>query len=166
MRPGGTPPVARISAGAAVAALVAALVVLPLLRLAQVVWQEGAGNLPRLLGSGGMGEAVRNTVVLAVAVTAAAVPIGVVLALVLRRPGLPGRGFWRGAVLLPVFVPDFVLGYSWIQAYARAGFTDTLLGWHWSGLLGPAGVWLLLVVKAAPPAHLGVRVGLGGRGGA
>ncbi|MBW8768059.1 MAG: hypothetical protein JF630_18230, partial [Geodermatophilales bacterium] len=63
---------ARISAGAAVAALVAALVVLPLLRLAQVVWREGAGNLPRLLGSGGMGEAVRNTVVLAVAVTAAA----------------------------------------------------------------------------------------------
>src|SRR4051794_41900533 len=70
MRPGGTPPVARISAGAAVAALVAALVVLPLLRLAQVVWQEGAGNLPRLLGSGGMGGAVRNTVVLAVAGTA------------------------------------------------------------------------------------------------
>jgi iron(III) transport system permease protein len=163
MRPGGTPPVARISAGAAVAALVAALVVLPLLRLAQVVWREGAGNLPRLLGSGGMGEAVRNTVALAVAVTAAAVPIGVVLALVLRRPDLPGRAFWRAAVLLPVFVPDFVLGYSWTQAYARAGFTDTLLGWHWSGLLGPAGVWLVLVVNAAPLAYLVVAVGLAAR---
>src|SRR3954454_14145449 len=187
MRPGGTPPVARISAGAAVAALVTALVVLPLLRLAQVVWQGGAGNLPRLLGSGGMGQAVRNTVVLAVAVTAAAVPIGVVLALVLRRPDLPGRAFWRAAVLLPVFVPDFVLGYSWIQAYARAGFTDTLLGWHWSGLLGPAGVWLrpggeapplgwhwsgllgpagvwlVLVVNAAPLAYLVVAVGLAAR---
>src|SRR3954454_8882137 len=163
MRPGGTPPVARISAGAAVAALVTALVVLPLLRLAQVVWQGGAGNLPRLLGSGGMGEAVRNTVVLAVAVTAAAVPIGVVLALVLRRPDLPGRAFWRAAVLLPVFVPDFVLGYSWIQAYARAGFTDTLLGWHWSGLLGPAGVWLVLVVNAAPLAYLVVALGLAAR---
>src|SRR3954466_8677977 len=163
MRPGGTPPVARISAGAAVAALVTALVVLPLLRLARVVWQGGAGNLPRLLGSGGMGEAVRNTVVLAVAVTAAAVPSGVVLALVLRRPALPGRAFWRAAVLLPVFVPDFVLGYSWIQAYARAGFTDTLLGWHWSGLLGPAGVWLVLVVNAAPLAYLVVAVGLAAR---
>src|SRR3954447_13885455 len=163
MRPGGTPPVARISAGAAVAALVTALVVLPLLRLAQVVWQEGAGNLPRLLGSGGMGQAVRNTVVLAVAVTAAAIPIGVVLALVLRRPDLPGRAFWRAAVLLPVFIPDFVLGYSWIQAYARAGFTDTLLGWHWSGLLGPAGVWLVLVVNAAPLAYLVVAVGLAAR---
>src|SRR3954447_6454705 len=111
MRPGGTPPVARISAGAAVAALVAALVVLPLLRLAQVVWQEGAGTLPRLLGSGGMGEAVRNTVVLAVAVTAAAVPSGVVLALVLRRPDLPGRAFCRGAPPLPGFAPPFVPRY-------------------------------------------------------
>src|SRR3954466_5652963 len=163
MRPGGTPPVARISAGAAVAALVTALVVLPLLRLARVVWQEGAGNLPRLLGSGGMGEAVRNTVVLAVAVTAAAVPIGVVLALVLRRPRPPGRAFWRAAVLLPVLVPDFVLGYSWTQAYARAGFTDTLLGWHWSGLLGPTGVWVVLVVNAAPLVYLVVAVGLAAR---
>src|SRR3954453_20151064 len=163
MRPGGPPPVARISAGAAVAALVAALVALPLLRLAQVGWQEGAGNPPRLLGSGGMGEAVRNTVVLAVAVTAAAVPIGVVLALVLRRPDLPGRAFWRAAVLLPVLVPDFVLGYSWTQAYARAGFTDTLLGWHWSGLLGPAGVWTGLVGNAAPLAYLVVAVGLTAR---
>src|SRR3954447_11840971 len=163
MRPGGTPPVARISAGAAVAALVAALVVLPLLRLAQVVWQEGAGNLPRLLGSGGMGEAVRNTVVLAVAVTAAAAPIGVVLAVGLRRPDLPGRAFWRAAVLLPVFIPDFVLGYSWIQAYAQAGFTDSLLGLHWSGLLGPAGVWLVLVVNAAPLVYLVVAVGLAAR---
>src|SRR3954453_17521925 len=154
MRPGGPPPVARISAGAAVAALVAALVVLPLLRLAQVVWQEGAGDLPRLLGSGGMGEAVRNTVVLAVAVTAAAVPIGVVLALVLRRPDLPGRAFWRAAVLLPVFVPDFGLGYSRKQAFARAGFHHPLLGWPWSGLLGSPRVWLLLVVNAAPLAYL------------
>src|SRR3954449_1900150 len=163
MRPGGTPPVARISAGAAVAALVAALVVLPLLRLAQVVWQEGAGNLPRLLGSGGMGEAVRNTVLLAVAVTAAAVPIGVVLALVLRRPDLPGRAFWRAAVLLPVVLPDFVLGYSWTQAYARAGFTDTLVGLHWPGLLGPGRVRGGLVVNARPLAYLVVAVGLSSR---
>src|SRR3954453_18077003 len=163
MRPGGTPPVARISAAAAVATVISALVALPLLRLAQVVWQEGAGDLPRLLRSGGLSTAVRNTVVLAGAVTAVAVPIGVVLALVLRRPDLPGRSFWRAAVLLPVLVPDFVLGYSWTQAYARAGFTDTLLGCHWSGLLGPAGVWLVLVVNAAPLAYLVVAVGLAAR---
>src|SRR4029453_19554911 len=92
-------------------------------------------------------------------VTVVAVPIGVALTLVLRRPDLPGREFWRAAVLLPVLMPDFVLGYSWTQAYARAGFTDTLLGLHWPGLLGPLGVWLVLVGNAAPLVYLVVPVG-------
>src|SRR4029453_17836969 len=96
-------------------------------------------------------------------VTVVAVPIGVALTLVLRRPDLPCRGFWRAAVLLPVLVPDFVLGYSWTQAYARAGFTDSLLGLHWGGLLGPAGVWLVLVVNAAPLAYLVIAAGLAAR---
>ena len=90
-------------------------------------------------------------------------PIGVALALVLRRPDLPGRAFWRVAVLLPVLVPDFVLGYSWTQAYARGGFTDTVLGVHWAGLSGPVGVWLVLVVNAAPLVYLVVAVGLAAR---
>jgi iron(III) transport system permease protein len=163
MATGGTPSLARAGAATGVTALVAVLVVLPLLRLAQVVWQESAGHVARVVGSAVTGAVVRNTVVLAVAVTVAAVPIGVVLALVLRRPALPGRGFWQAAVLLPVLVPDFVLGYSWTQAYARAGFTDSVLGLHWDGLLGPAGVWLVLVVNAAPLAYLVIAAGLAAR---
>jgi iron(III) transport system permease protein len=163
MPPGGTPTVARTGATVAMIALAAALVALPLLRLAQVVWQEGGADVARTMGSDGLGTAVRNTVVLAVGVTLTAVPIGVAMALALRRSDLPGRGFWRIAVLLPVVVPDFVLGYSWTQAYARAGFTDTVLGLHWAGVLGPLGVWLVLVVNAAPLAYLVVAVGLAAR---
>jgi iron(III) transport system permease protein len=162
--PRGAPPTAvRAGATVAVGALVAVLVALPLLRLGQVLWDESGGNLVEVLGSAGLGAAARNTVVLAVAVTLAAVPIGVAMGLVLRRPDLPGRTFWRAAVLLPVVVPDFVLGYSWTQAYARAGFTDTLLGLHWAGLLGPVGVWLVLVVNAAPLVYLVVVAGLAAR---
>jgi iron(III) transport system permease protein len=153
---------ARTGATAAVAALIGLLVAFPLLRLAVVVGTE-SGDVAAVLASPGLGAVVRNTVVLALAVTGVAVPLGVALALVLRRPDLPGRAFWRGAVLLPVLVPDFVLGYSWTQAYARAGFTDTLLGLHWPGLLGPLGVWLVLVVNAAPLAYLVVAVGLAAR---
>src|SRR3954468_12197982 len=145
-----------------VAVLVALLVGYPLLRLGEVLWTEG-GAFAGVVGSPGFGDAVRNTVVLALAVTGAAVPIGVAMALVLRRPDLPGRSFWQAAVLLPLLVPDFVLGYSWTQAYARAGFTDTLLGLHWSGLLGPTGVWVVLVVNAAPLVYLVVAVGLAAR---
>src|SRR5918993_4108693 len=162
MPPGRAPSVARAAGVVALAAFLGLLVVLPLLRLGQVVATEG-GRLGDVLGSPGLGGAVRNTLVLAAAVTVAAVPIGVSLALVLRHPDLPGRTFWRVAVLVPVLVPDFVLGYSWTQAYARAGFTDTVLGFSWPGLLGPAGVWLVLVVNAAPLAYLVVAVGLAAR---
>jgi iron(III) transport system permease protein len=148
---------------ALIVALAAVLVALPLLRLAQVLWQESGGDLGRVLRAADLGPVVTNTVVLAVGVTVAAVPIGVAMALVLRRADLPGRRFWRLAVLLPLVVPDFVLGYSWTQAYARAGFTDTTLGWHWAGLLGPAGVWLVLVVNAAPLVYLVAAVGLATR---
>jgi iron(III) transport system permease protein len=167
MPPGGGHAVARnrvpvAAATPLVAVPIALLVAFPLVRLGSVVWAEG-GDLGAVLGSPGLGAAVRNTVVLALAVTLTAVPIGVALALMLRRPDLPGRGFWRAAVLLPVLVPDFVLGYSWTQAYARAGFTDTLLGVHWPGVLGPFGVWLVLAVNAAPLVYLVVAVGLAAR---
>jgi iron(III) transport system permease protein len=162
MPSGGAPPAARSGATVAVVVLIAVLVAFPVLRLGQVVWAEG-GDVGRVLGAAGLATAARNTVVLALGVTVAAVPIGVVLALVLRRADLPGRGFWRAAVLLPVVVPDFVLSYSWTQAYARAGFTDTVLGLHWNGLLGPVGVWLVLVVNAAPLVYLVVAVGLAAR---
>jgi iron(III) transport system permease protein len=156
-------PGAQAGATVAVLGVVAVIVVLPLLRLSQVVWQEGRGDLAEVLGSDELGGAVRNTLVLALGVTLAAVPIGVATALALRRSDLPGRAFWRVAVLLPLLVPDFVLGYSWIQAYGRAGFTDTLLGWHWTGVTGPVGVWVVLVVNAAPLAYLVAAVGLATR---
>src|SRR3954453_10870795 len=153
---------ARSSVPVVVAVLIALLVGYPLLCLGEVLWTEG-GAFAGVVGSPGFGDAVRNTVVLALAVTGAAVPIGVAMALVLRRPDLPGRSFWQAAVLLPLLVPDFVLGYSWTQAYAWAGFTDTLLGLHWSGLLGAVGVWMVLVVNAAPLVYLVVTVGLAAR---
>jgi iron(III) transport system permease protein len=130
----GGPALPRAGATAAVVLALAALVGYPLLRLGHVAWSESGGDLRRVLGADGVRTAAVSTVVLAGAVTATAVPLGVLLALVLRRTDLPGRAFWQVAVLAPVVVPDFVLGYSWTQAYARAGFTDTLLDLHWAGL--------------------------------
>jgi iron(III) transport system permease protein len=162
MSPGRAPTVARAGAATTLLTLLAVLVIVPLLRLGGTVWVAD-GDLDAVLDSPGLGAAVRNTVVLALAVTGTAVPVGVAVALVLRHPDLPGRTFWRVAVLLPLLVPDFVLGYSWTQAYARAGFTDVLLGVHWPGVQGPVGVWLVLVVNAVPLVHLVVTVGLAAR---
>jgi len=145
------------------AAAVAVLIVLPLVRLTQTAMTEGSGVLGRVLTSPDLGAAVVNTVLLAIVVTVLAVPAGVLTALVLRRPDLPGRYFWRVAVLLPVLVPQFVLGYSWRQAYGTAGFTDATLGVPWPGVLGPAGVVVVLVVNAVPLTYLLAAVGLAAR---
>ena len=148
---------------ASLAGLVVLLVGVPLVRLGQVVWEETHGDVAAALVGADLAAIARATVLLAAAVTLTAVPLGTAMALVLRRPDLPGRSVLRAAVLLPVVVPDFVLGYSWSQAYARGGFTDTVLGLHWTGLLGPAGVWLVLVVNAAPVVYVVVAVGMAAR---
>ncbi len=161
-----TRPSAGVGQRAAVAALSAVaglLVLVPIGRLAQTVLEEGSGSIGRVLAAPGLVEAMRHTVLLAGVVTVLAVPLGVATALTLRRPDLPWRAGWRVAVLLPVLVPQFVLGYSWRQAYARSGFTDTVLGVQWAGVLGPAGVAVVLVVNAVPLAYLVAAVGLAAR---
>ena len=89
-----------------------------------------------------------------------AVAGGAALALALRRSDLPGRRVLRWGLLLPLLVPQFVLGYSWTQAYGRGGFTDDLSGVSWPAVLGPLGAAAVLVVNAVPIVVLVVTAGL------
>lgn len=139
------------------------LLVVPLGMMGRTVWADGSGQLGEILTAPGLGTAVRNTFALAAVVTALAVPIGTAIALCLRSPELPGRVFWRITMLLPVLVPDFVLGYSWVQAYGRGGFTQDVLHWSWQGVQGPVGVAVVVTVNAVPLAYLTVAVGLAAR---
>lgn len=148
---------------ALVIALAGVLVVFPLLRLAQTVWQESDGHVTPILTSPGLATAVAHTLALAAVVTATAVPVGTGLALALRRADVPGRALWRVAVLLPILVPDFVLAYSWTQAYGAAGFSESLLGIGWEAVRGPVGVAVVLTVNAVPLAYLVTAVGLATR---
>lgn len=140
-----------------------AVVVVPLLVMGRTVWVEGSGRLVDIAAAPGLGTAIKNTSLLALAATALSVPVGTLLALALRRPGLPGRSFWRVAVMLPVLVPDFVLGYSWLRSYGRSGFTDDLIGLHWQGVQGPGGVVAVVTVNAVPLTYLITAVGLAAR---
>lgn len=162
MRGPGTVTQQRLLVAVVVGAVVA-LVVVPLVRLTQVVADEAGAGLGGVLTGSAVTEAVANTLTLAVVVTALSVPLGTGVALALRRPDLPARSLWLVAVLLPVVVPEFVLAYSWTQAYARAGFTDSVLGLTWPGVLGPQGVVAVLVANAVPLAYLLTAVGLAAR---
>jgi iron(III) transport system permease protein len=146
-----------------VAAAAVAVVLAPLWMMARTAWTEGSGRLDTMLGRPGLDAAVLHSFLLALAVTLLAVPIGTALALVLRRPGLPARNLLRAGVLLPVIVPDYVLAYSWLQAYGTSGFTDDLLGVSWSSMQGAVGVAVVVAVNAVPIAFVIVAVGLAAR---
>ncbi|MGI9156977.1 MAG: ABC transporter permease [Marmoricola sp.] len=139
------------------------LVLLPLLEMVRTAWSERAGTLGTVLTRPGLGSAVAHSLGLALAVTLLAVPVGSLLALLLRRPDLPARTFLRIGVLLPVLVPDFVLAYSWVRAFGPAGFTDDLFRLAWQGIEGPVGVTVVLAVNAVPLVFLVVSVGLAAR---
>jgi iron(III) transport system permease protein len=143
--------------------LVGVLVIIPLGRLILVVWSEGRAALPELVADPRLRRAVLNTMVLAAAVTLAAVPVGTAAALGLARADVPGRNGWRFALLLPVLVPDFVLGFSWTQAYGVGGLTDVLMDRPWPGVNSAVGVWAALTVGAVPLAYLLVAAGLATR---
>ncbi|MCU1655445.1 MAG: transrane component of transporter [Pseudonocardiales bacterium] len=139
------------------------LVVVPLTRLTWVAVGGGGSSIMRVLRAPGFGTAAAHSLELAVLVPLLAVPLGTGIALLLRRPDVPGRGGLRVLVVLPLLIPQFVLGYSWTQAYGRAGFTDDLVGVRWTGLNGPAGIVVVLVVDAAPICYLLNTVGLATR---
>ena len=139
------------------------LVVVPIGRLVLVVGSEGRTTLPELVADPGLGRAVTNTFLLAAAVTLTAVPMGTAAALGLARADVPGRAGWRFALLLPVVVPDFVLGFSWTQAYGVGGFTDVLFGRPWPGVSSAVGVWAALTVGAVPLVYLLVAAGMATR---
>jgi iron(III) transport system permease protein len=138
------------------------LVVFPIARLCQVIVDD-RGTLNRVLHAPGLSTALQHTMVLACLVPAVAVPLGAAAAVYLRRPDVPFRAALRIGVLLPLVVPQFVLGYSWTQAYGRAGFTDELFGVRWNALTGPFGVAVVMIVDAVPLAYLLTTVGLATR---
>ncbi len=139
------------------------VVAVPILMLTSTSWVEGRGRLAEVLTEPGFGTAVAHSLALSAVVTGLAVPIGVTIALALRDPGLPGRAFWRAAVLVPLLIPDFVLGYSWLRAYARGGLTSELFGFVWTGVQGSSGVAVIVAVSAVPLVYLIIMVGLATR---
>jgi iron(III) transport system permease protein len=56
---------------------------------------------------------LEHTVVLGVVVVACAAVIGTAAAWCTERAGVPGRRLWTVLLVLPVAIPDFVVGYAW-----------------------------------------------------
>jgi iron(III) transport system permease protein len=97
----------------AVAGAVAVALLLPevflLLQAHDAGWSEVRTVLFRPLS----GTLLASTAELAVLVTAATAVIGTGAAWCVERTALPGRRVWAVLMVLPVAMPDFVIGYAW-----------------------------------------------------
>ena len=95
------------------AAVVCTTLLLPVTFL---VWQATGVGWPlisRLLMRHVTLTLLVNTVELTVVVTTCAALIATSAAWCIERTNLPGRRLWRVLMLLPLAIPDFVVGYTW-----------------------------------------------------
>ena len=99
----------------AVAILAAALVLLPLTFLIVQAGQSGWSEAQRLLLRHSVAVLLWNTVRLAVACTILCALLGVAAAWCVERTELPARRMWAVLLVLPLGIPDFVVGFSWVS---------------------------------------------------
>jgi iron(III) transport system permease protein len=93
--------------------VVASGLLLPELFLVLQAKDVGWAELHRVLVRPLSAELLRNTLELAVVVTMATAVIGTAAAWSIERTSLPLKRMWAVLVVLPVSIPDFVVGYAW-----------------------------------------------------
>jgi iron(III) transport system permease protein len=99
-----------------IGALIAAgLVLLPLVFLVIQAQQSGWSTTSRLLFRHNTAVLLWNTLRLVAASTALCAVIGVGAAWCVERTSIPLRRFWAVLLVLPLGVPDFVVGFGWIS---------------------------------------------------
>jgi len=103
-------------------------------------------------------ELLWSTLLLAVAVTLAAVAIAVPVAWLTVRSDLPGRRFWTVVTALPLAVPTYVGAWTVIGALGPRGMLAEILGADTiPSLYGFWGAWLVLTLFSYPYVLLTVR---------
>ena len=95
--------------------LAAGAVLLPLAFLVVQAQQSGWHELGRLLVRHSTVVLLWNSVRLALACTALCAVIGVGSAWLVERTDIPFRRVWQVLLVLPLGVPDFVVGFGWIS---------------------------------------------------
>jgi len=114
-----------------------AVFVIPFLGLlARTPWLE----LPGLLTTSIVTEALRLSLVSSLAATAIAAVVGIPLAWLLARADLPGRTLIRGIVTLPLVLPPVVGGAALLFALGRRGLLGAPI-YEGTGFLLPFSIW-------------------------
>jgi iron(III) transport system permease protein len=100
---------------AAGGAIAATLVLLPLVFVTVEAFDSGATQLRRLLLRHSVAVLLWNSVRLTLACAILCAVLGVAAAWCVQRTTLPARRLWAVALVLPLGVPDFVVGFGWVS---------------------------------------------------
>ncbi len=130
------------------AAVAVALVLLPLAFLVVQAQQSGWGEFHRLLFRHTVAVLLWNTVRLAFACTALCAVLGVAAAWCVERTALPWRRMWAIVLVLPLGIPDFVVGFGWVSL-------DHGLHGYWAAVL-------VMTLSLYPLVYLPVATALAG----
>lgn len=115
-----------------------------------------SGNAVGSVPIGRLAELLRNTLLLATAVTVTAVSIGVATSWTTTRTDLGGRRFLSILVTLPLVMPSYVVALTLLGATGPNGVITEVLGLtSLPSLSGFWGSWLALTIFAVPFVHLG-----------
>ncbi len=126
--------------------LIAAVVLLPVVFLGLQAAQVGGAALRRLLFRSLTWQLLANTAELAVCVTVLCAVLGTAAAYATERTDLPLRRMWSSLIVVPLAIPDFIVGYTW----------SSLL----PGLHGLPGAVLVMTLSLNPLVYLPVAAAL------
>lgn len=129
-----------------IAILACAVASIPLVYLLVRTGSSGIDDVVTILGRPRIPELLRNTIGLAVAVTASCVAIGVPSAFLLARARLRFRGFFAVLAALPLAVPSYLAAFGWLAAVP--------------GMNGFWASWLVLTLVSVPYVTLPVAAAL------
>jgi iron(III) transport system permease protein len=158
------PPRLRVRRGrglVALAALVAAVLLLPLVFLVEEAAHFGWPSISHLMFRHLTATLLWNTVRLLVTVSVACAVIGTATAWCIERTNLPGRRVWAVLIVLPVAIPDFVISYGWVSV------APSVHGFHGAVLVMSLALYPLVYLpvaaslRSADPAQEEIARGLG-----
>ncbi len=130
------------------AALAAGLVLLPLVFLVVEAQRSGWGTTERLLFRHLTAVLLWNTVRLVALSTTLCAVIGVAAAWCTERTDIPARRLWAVLLVLPLGIPDFVIGFGWVSL-------DHSLQGYWAAVM-------IMTLSLYPLVYLPAVAGLAG----
>ena len=118
----------------------------------------GLANFAHFFAAPSLAAALRNSLLVSLAATAAALPPAFVFAYSLTRTAIRGGAFFRHVAMLPLFAPTMLTGISLIYLFGRKGIVTTgffgVLPWLGVdiGLYGATGIIIAEAILVFPPS--------------